>query len=507
MRVKNSIINSIAAISSNVVTILLGLISQAIFVKTLGIEYLGLNGLFTNIISMLAIVELGIGPAIIYNLYKPIVEDDKNKIKSLLKFYKKCYRVISVVVLLIGLAIIPFLNSIVGQVNVTESIHLIFALFLIDTCASYLLSYKASILYANQKNFVISLIHIGYLIALYTLQIVILITTKNYILFLGIRIAFRILENLVITYFAHKMYPYINENDSNDLDKDTVADIVKKVKGLFFHKMGGFIVLGSDNIIISKFLGVAAVGLYSNYYLIITALNNLISQVFGSITASVGNLLIKENSEKTYEVYKKILFLNFWIYGFATTAFYYIIEPFISIWIGEAYILPSLVLITLAVNFYVQGMRKTLSTFKDAAGIYHEDRFVPIIESIINIVASILLLKVFGLAGVFMGTILSTLVVYLYSYPKYIYINLFKKSYLSYIKSLLMYALITYAGLVISYYAIHMITFGNFIVQIVYNALICLVIPNIIYALILYKTDEFKYYFRLISSILKRKAK
>ncbi len=494
MRVTNSIKNTIAVFIVNIVVIIVGLISQRVFVNTLGLAYLGLNGLFTNIISMLAIAELGIGTAITYNLYAPIANNDKEKIKSLMQFYKKCYSAIVVIIFSIGIAIMPFLNSIVGKVDINYNIYIIFILFIIDTICSYLLVYKRSILYANQMNYIVNIVHVISLVILNAIQIIILVLTQNYILYLIIKIIFRLIENVVINYIANKKYPYIKESNIKNLDKNVLTDIKRKVKALVLHRVAGFVVLGTDNIIISKFFGVVYVGLYANYYLIISSVGNLISQFFTSITASVGNLLVEENNEKAYSIYNKILFLNFWIFGFASASIFCMIDPFIKLWIGEQYILSKFILATLVGNFYIQGMRQTISLYKAAAGIYYEDRYIPLLEALINIVASILFMTFFGLAGVFIGTIISTLLLYLYSYPKYVYIKLFNRSHISYVKKFIMQLFIAFIIVIITYYATNIFYFDSIILKLIYNLICCLIIPNLILFLLMHKTDEFIYY-------------
>lgn len=506
MRSINSMRNAIIAVIMNIIIILIGFVSQKIFIEILGTEYLGINGLFTNLISMLGIVELGIGSAITYNLYKPIADKNIEKIKSLMQFYKISYRIISIIILIIGLFIVPFLNLIVGETTIKENIVYIYIMFLIDVIASYLLTYKRAILYADQKTYIVNIIHIIYLILLNAIQILILITTKNYILYLVVKIIFRILENIIITFISNRRYPYIKEKDAKKLEKDTVKDIYTKIKGLIYHKIGGFIVLGTDNIIISSFLGISEVGFYSNYNLIIQALNNLFSQVFSSITASVGNLLVENRKKQAYKIYRKMLFLNSWIFAFASAGIICIIEPFIKIWIGEEFILPFGVLIVLVINFYIQGMRKTSNTFKEAAGIFYEDRYVPIIESAINIVASVVLVKVMGLAGIFLGTIISTVVLFFYSYPKFVYKPLFNRNYIQYIKDYIPYTIVAITSVVITFIVTSTINTNNNIIHIIINTIIVIIIPNIIHIMIFYNSEEFQYYkMLLITNLLKNK--
>mgnify|MGYP004573360587 FL=1 len=508
MRSTNSIKNAITAVISNVVTILIGIVSQAIFIKTLGAEYLGINGLFTNIVSMLGIVELGIGSAIIYNLYEPIAKDDKEKIKSLMNLYKKSYRVIAVIVFIIGMMIIPFLKNIVGDISIDINIEFIYSLFIIDVVASYLLTYKRSILYANQKTYITNIVHIGYLIVMNTLQIVILLIAKNFIAYLMIKIICRILENIVITIIANRKYPYIKEKNVKKIDKKTTKDIIKKVKGLIFHKVGSFVVLGTDNIIISKFLGVVTVGLYSNYNMIIQAVSNLFLQVFDSLIASVGNLLVEGNCKKSYEIYKNMLMINSILFTFATTEIICLIEPFIKVWIGEQYILSKVVLIILMVNFYIQGMRKTCLVFKMAAGIFHEDRYFPIIESIINIIVSVILVKIIGLPGVFLGTIVSTLPVILISYPKYVYIPLFHKSFWNYVKENAYYYILAFITVSIAMIVTSYININNLIVKLIVNAITSSIIFAIMQYIFFHNKSEYKYLKNMLKNfILKIKGK
>ena len=503
MRSKNSIINAIVAMLMYIITILASFLTQRIFIRTLGNEYLGLNGLFNNILSMLAVVELGFGTAVIYNLYKPIADNDEKKINGLMNFYRKTYNIIAIIIFILGICVLPFLSYIVGEVSIKESIKFLFVLSLIDVVASYLLTYKRSILYANQKTYIVNIVHIGYTILVNILEIIFLLETRNYVIYLIIKIIFRILENIVITLLANKMYPFIKNGSKEKLDKETKSGIMKKVKGLLFHKIGGTVVFSTDNIIISKFFGVVTVGFYSNYYMIINSVTNLLGQIFSSIVASIGNLLLEEDKEKNYRIYRNFLLVNSWLYMFCGACLLCLMEPFISLWIGEWYILEYGVLVVLVTNFYVQGMRKTCSTFKEAAGIFYEDRYVSLIEAFLNIVASIILIKYFGLIGVFLGTILSTCIIYLYSFPKFVYKKLFDRSYIQYILEILKYFVITFITIFITAYLTKVTDIGtsNF-TELIKNLIICIIVPNLIYLGIFYKTNEFKYFKEILTGFI-----
>jgi O-antigen/teichoic acid export membrane protein len=502
MRAKTSFKNVVASTILNVVTILAGLIAQAIFVSHLGVTYLGVNSLFTNLISVLGVVEVGLGSAIIFSLYKPLAERDVERIKSLMAFYKSGYRIVAFIVLVLGLIMMPFLKSIVGDASIDVSLQLIFGLFLADVIVSYLFSYKRSILIADQKQYIFSGIHVGYTILLNTLQILILVLTGNYILYLVIKVIVRFIENIVINVIIDRRYPLVVQNEVAPLEKSIKQDILRKVKGLFFHKIGAFVVNGTDNIVISVFFGIKVVGLYSNYFLIINAVNVLITQAFSAITANVGNLLVLKNEKQTFAAYKKVRFANFWLSSLVSIGVLVCLESFISLWVGSEYLLPFGVLLALVANLYLTLMRASVQSFKDAAGIFHEDRYIPVVESLVNVLASLVLLHFFGLAGVFMGTICSSLVIHLFSYPHFVYMKLFGESrrsyYMEFFKHLIV---VSFAG-ALTLGITRMFYVDNVWMRLIIDILATLIVPNTLLYAMYHRTGELKYFMKLAVKIM-----
>ena len=506
-RKKSSFKNMITAVSSNVLTIIVGLVAQAVFIKILGSEYLGLNGLFSNVISMLGIVELGMGSAIIYNMYKPIAENDHEKIKSLMQFYKKSYRIITLIISIIGIMIIPFIKYIVDieSVTVDINVYLVYILFLLETICSYILSYKRSMLYADQKEYITNIIHMGYTILVNTMQLTFLYFTHDYYLYLIIKVMMRLVENIVISSYVNRRYSYLLDNNVTKLDSKTEKDIFQKIRALFFHKIGTFIVSGTDNIIISKYLGLVTVGLYSNYYMIINAVQTVINHIIQATRASVGNLLVTESKTKQFDIFNKIRFVNFWISCFSSICIFVIMDSFITLWIGYKFVLPTKVLLVLVINFFIVSSRSTYGAFKEAAGVFYEDRFVPIIESLLNIVLSIIFVKKFGLMGVFMGTIGSGLVLWCYSYPKYVYNKLFGRKIADYIKETIYYFIIFILIAGFTYSLAILISFDNVYLQFISNVLIALIVPNVIMLLLFSKDESFKYFINMLKGLKKRR--
>ena len=504
MKTKKSIKNVITSLITNFINIFIRMISQTLFISIMGAEFLGINGVFSNVVSMLSIVELGIGSAIIYNLYKPMKENNSEMIKSLSRFYRNAYILISIIIIVLGLLLIPFLDYIVTGLTVKVNIIFVYLLFLFEVICSYVLSFKRSILYADQKNYVINNIHIIYLVLLNIIQILILYFTKNYYLYLLLKVFSILLENITISIIVDNKYPFLKEKNVKKLDKETEKDIYKKVGALFFHQIGAYIVLGTDNIIISSFFGIVIVGLYSNYYLIVNSVNNLISQALKAVTPSVGHLLVENDYKKNFDIFSKIRFLNSWIAIFSSTSILVIMEPFINIWIGKNYLLPFLALCIISLNFYQTIMRHSFGIFKEAAGIYYEDRFVPLIEALLNIIFSILCLKFFGVAGVFMGTFVSSLTLWFYSYPKYVYKKIFMRSYKLYIKEMINYFILFICILITTYFISNIFVSQNDYVRLFFNISICCLIPNIILLLLYHNDENFIYFKNLFINLIKK---
>ncbi len=486
--------NLSGAVLANIASILVGFFAQKIFLLFLNTEYLGLNGLFSNIISMLGIFELGIGSAITFSLYKPLANDDKPTIKSLMNFYKKAYRIIAIIVALVGGAITFVLPYLIKEVTIDINIYAVYLLFLTDVVCSYLLSYRRCILYADQKNYQISYIHIGYLVIMNALQLCLLAITHNYYLYLGVKIIMHVAENLVVHFIVRRQYSYLNNTNGSVLDKKLEKDIFQKIRALLFHKIGTFIVLGSDNIIISKFIGLVEVGLYSNYYLISNAFQQLIGQAIQALTPTVGRKLAIDATEKSYGAFKKTRFAGFCLSCIAAVLYMTCMQPLIKLWLGEQYLLGILTLAMLSLNLFQRLQRSAFGIFKEAAGIYYEDRFIPIIESILNIVVSIILLQFFGLAGVFMGTTISGLALWCYSYPKFVYKKLFKRNYWQYARETVGYIAIFVVCAAVSFFITSVMTLNNVLAQLAVNSVISFMVCAVIIAIALHNTSSFKFF-------------
>lgn len=481
MKTRSSFYNSVASLAYYIITLLLGIVNRKFVISIMGIEYQGINGLFSNVLSMLSIAELGIGMAIVYHLYRPISENCIEEIKMLMAFYKKCYLTIAITICMIGLTLMPALPLIVKDNTTEYSLQVLYIWFLLDAIVSYLFTYKRSILIADQKNYIVIVCDILCQLISKLGQILILWITNNFIFYLVIMVLCRLLENLLINGISNKKYPFLMEKNVKTLNPIVLSDIKQKVKGTFFHKIGGFIVLGTDNILISKFLGLAVLGTYSNYYLIINSIKSICSNIICATTASVGLMLAEGDDKKNYRVFEELQILNLLLINCGATGIYCVASPLIAVIFGEKYIISEFTLFILSFNFCIYGMRTVYTIFKETAGILYEDRYIPILESLINISASVYYLKKYGLAGVFIGTIISSIVLFVYTYPVLVYRGVLKRPVWEYYRELIWMMAVIIVSLLSSKAICNFIVIEKGFLQITVYSAIALVVSNILY--------------------------
>lgn len=501
MRKKNSFLNIIGSLGSYFIATIFTFITQACIVKILGIEYNGVNGLFTNIITMLSVAELGIGTTIIFKLYKPIADNNFEIIKSWMNFYKICYRIVVLFITVVGIAIIPLIPLIIGEVSITENIKVLYIISLFDTIISYIMTYKRSILYADQKNYIINIIHIGYVIFMNITQIILLMLFKNYYIFLLIKLIYRLLENVLINLYVDRTYPYLRGN-CKQITKADKKDVFDRIKAIFLQKISFVINKGIDNIAISCILGIVAVGYYTNYYTIVAAITAVIYQIVSSLTASVGNLLTEKDINKNFDIYKKINLLNSVITAIGVVGFINCVQPFIEFWIGSEYKLDIFIVIAFGLYIYTDSIRRAITIYKEAAGICKEDKWMYVIMALINLISSIILCRIIGIGGVVLGTAISYGFLIIYSYPKYIFVPLFKREKCIYYKENLKYIVIIIMSSSISIVLCNYIKSNVTFIQILINAIISISITLITFYISLHKTDEFKYYVNILRDII-----
>lgn len=415
-RTGNSLRNTIFGFIGLFLSMVVSFATKSVFIKLLGAEFNGVNGLYTNILQVLNLAELGFASAIAYALYKPLKEKDEQATAALMNYFAKIYRIIAVVVACAGVCCIPFLQYLIAEDISTlpftlNQLRIYFVMFLANTVLSYFLAYKRTIITADQNNYIITNVDYACNIALNLLQIVLLLITHNYYAYLGIMIAKTVLNNLIIHIIATKKYPYLNQYRKNKLQIAEKKLIFKNVKAMFMHKIGGVAVSGTTTIIISAFVGIVESGIYGNYLMIVTQVNSFIFMVFTAITASVGNLCVNESKELQYSVFKRIQYLSDFFAVFGFVCFVCLFNPFIEIWLGKEMLFSMPVVIAISLNAFVSYIRKAVLTFRDAMGLFVMDWYKPLIEAVVGIALAIGLSYVWGTFGILIGYTISTVLI------------------------------------------------------------------------------------------------
>lgn len=437
MRIKNSINNIMTGLVGQLILTITGFITRTVFINILGSTYLGVSGLFSNILTVLSFAELGVGQAIVFSLYKPIAEEDEEKICSLMRLYSKIYHILFFAVLALGLLILPFLPYIIKDIDSIPNIRIIYVMYVFNSASTYLFSYRGTFVTANQKNYVINTMSFGSNIIMAVIQIICLIQFRNYILYLGIQIAFGIFQNILTYLYSSKKFPFLKRKDIKPLEKRELTKIKENIKALILYKIGTISLNSTDNIIISSFVGVVTVGLYSNYLLLQTSITAFLSTVFNNLTASIGNLNAKETNDKKIFIFNVINLATFWFYTVCSVCLFVCMTPFIHIWIGDEYVLPVSVSLIIAVNTYITGMLFAPFNYRQTMGIFVEGKWRPIISAVINIVVSILFAEIWGLPGVLWGTAVARLTTNVWFDPYLVFKRGMKISPITYYKDYL----------------------------------------------------------------------
>lgn len=504
-RVKNSFINSITVLFGKTFNCLLGLVTRTIFIHILSTEYLGLNGLFENILYILNFAELGFGSAIIYNMYKPVADDDREKIKSLMALYKKVYLVIGFIILVLGILLIPFLDVIITDIpNVKENLIIVYLLYLMQTISTYFYGYKKSILTAYQKDYITNITESIFFVLKSLLQIVFLIFTKKYLLYLLIGISSNIISNIFISLKVDKMFPYLKENNIKPVSKKEKKELKNNVKSLIVYKIGDIISNGTDNILISMFVGINQVGLFSNYNNLFHQVDGVIWNMLCSLTGSIANVNVKESNNKKEKILLQILFVSSYAYGFICICLGILANPFIIIWLGKKYLLSMDIIIIYLFIIYLDGFSFVTYVYRNTEGLFKYGKFLPLIKGIINIVLSILLGRKLGMIGIFTATVISKLVTDIWYMPYLIYKKCYQKPPFKFYLKYIYYTLSVIITYIISNYIISLISISG-IIGFIIKALILIIISNIILIILLFKTNEFKEVSSKIKNLLQRR--
>lgn len=469
----------------------------------MGVQYLGLNSLFTSVLQVLNLAELGVGSAMVYSMYKPIAEDDETTICALMKLYRTYYRVIGLIIAVVGCALTPFIPHLIkSDVPAGLNIYILYLLNLGATVLSYwLFAYKNSILQAHQRMDVVSRVTLITSTVQYVLQIAVLWIFHNYYLYVIVALATQALTNIITAYCANKLYSQFKPK--GNVGKVQVQRINQRIRDLFTSKIGGIIYDSADTIVISAFLGLTVLAVYQNYFFILNSINGLIAVVFSACTAGIGNSIVVESKEKNYQDLKKFTFIITWIAGFCSVCLLCIYQPFMELWTGKDLMLSLSAVVCFVVYFFVRQFNALFNLYKDASGMWHEDRYRPLAAALTNLVLNLVLVQFIGIYGILLSTVLAILCVGMPWLLHNLFTVIFDKKHMwHYIKRLAKYVFVILFSCVVTYLVCSRINIG-LIPTILIRGMICVIVPNAIYFLVFRKTEEYSQALHLLNNMTK----
>lgn len=487
-RTRNASRNIFFGVLNKIVTIVLPFIVRTAIIYILGNEYVGLSSLFTSLLYVLNLSELGFSSAIVYSMYKPIAENDIPKVNSLLNEYKKVYRLVGCVVLFAGFVMSFFLDKLVkGDCPSDINLYILFWIYLFNTVSSYFLfAYKGSLLNANQRRDIVSAVDMILSIIEYILQIALLFIFKNYYAYIVVIPMYTILNNIICAIIATRLYP--DYTPKGNLSRDERKDLYSRTGAVVGHKIGATVINSADSIVISAFIGLSVLGRYSNYYYVMSAIISVFTVIYSSIVPSIGNSIVTESKEKNYKLFLKLHFIIAWLVGFCACCFLCLYQPFMRVWVGENRMLPLIIVIWLTIYFYSWQIRAMGLHFKDAAGMWIQDLLKPYIGAVINLAANIYLVQRIGLSGALISTIIIFAFIYFPWETKVLFSDLFCCSPKEYFLETIEYIIATVLISAICFFVCNRINIIDPVLVLCIDIIVCVLLFNALYFLIFMKS-------------------
>lgn len=493
-RTKNAGRNILYGSILKIYQILVPFLMRTAMIYLMGAQYLGLNSLFTSVLQVLNLAELGVGSAMVYSMYKPIAEDDTDTICALMALYRRYYRIIGGVILIAGGVITPFIPQLIKMDTVPSDVN-VYILYLLNLGATvityWLFAYKNCLLSAFQREDVSSKISMVSSTITYILQFSVIYFWRNFYAYTVIVLLVGIVNNLITAVVVDRMYP--NFHARGKLAIERIKDINHRVRDLFTSKIGSVVYDSADTIVISAFLGMSTLAVYQNYYFILASISNIVNMIFSACTAGIGNSLVVETKEKNYNDLEKFTFITCWIGGFCAACLLCLYQPFMELWVGKELMLDISVVICFVIYFYVRQINSLLNLYKNASGMWHEDRYRPLAAALANLVLNLILVQFIGIYGIILSTVLAILVVG----EPWLLSNLFscifeRKHMWQYLRGVLYYSVIVFMDCCVCYLLCAMIPIQSLIITLLVRGCICCLVPNILNVIIFQRRTEYK---------------
>jgi Membrane protein involved in the export of O-antigen and teichoic acid len=492
-RTKNAERNILFGMILKVVSLITPFIIRTVMIYVMGAQYLGLNSMFSSVIGMLNLAELGVCEAMVYSMYKPIIEDDKETIRALMNLYRRYYRIIGMVIGCAGLICLPFIRYLVKDDIPEElNIYLLYLLYLGETVVSYwLFAYKAALFQAHQRVDVISRIRLFVTLFKFAFQLIAIVVIRDYYSVVMVILLSEIINNIATGIAADKMYPEYRA--SGRLSKEKTSDVNRRIRDLFTAKISARVVHSSDSIVISAFLGLSILAVYQNYFYIVTALMAVIEIFFTACMAGIGNSIILETKEKNYADLKKITFLIAWISGVCASCLLCMYQPFMRVWMNhdENLMLGMGEVICICVYFFIYELNRVVNIYKESAGLWRETRFVPLANAVVNLTLNLITVRFWGLYGVLLSTVIAFVCVEMPLLIHHLFRTIFeRKLEREYVINLMLYTGVCILACVLSFLICGMIRVND-VARLFINAAVCLTVSNLCFFAAFSRKPEF----------------
>lgn len=507
-RTANVFKNTAARLLQRVASILVQFILRTVFIYLLGKEYTGVSGLFTDILNVLSLMEAGLDTSMVYALYKPLADNDQKRIKALLDFYKKAFFIIGLLVLVIGVAIIPFLGVIIKDVpNIREDIRLIFIFYVVTSASSYFFVYRTVLLNADQKSRVISKWRTIVQVAECVLEVTLLFVFRQFLVYLIIHLGATLANNVVVSRITTKRYPqYFCGKNTERLSRDETRLILRDILCLTAYNFSGVVINSTDSIFISAFIGTVEVAIVGNFTLIINSIRTVVSQIVDVTKPSIGNLAVTSGRDRQEMIFLRMNFISFYVATFCSACFYTLLNPFVGdIWFDASYKTSTLVLAILTLNFYVAVMVYPVESFRTANGLFVQGWIRPIVMAGLNIVLDFFMGQRWGIVGIFLATTISRCLTQVWFDPYLVFKLVFRKQpwkfLVDYVLKLLFAVVVCAITALVSNY----VAFENVYLAFCGKVAVAAVVPNVVLSIAYWRNDDYKYLIQSVKGKLLKK--
>ena len=483
--------NIAVGILSKALLMIIAFMTKTVFIRLLGVEYNGVGGLYTNILSVLAVTELGVGNVLNFYLYGALKKDDKELIRQLVGYFRRVYHIIAFIILTLGICLIPFLKYILNSTLPMEELVMYYILYLINSIVSYFAIYKTSVTLADQNGYLSNVCETIATFIMYGLQIAYLMKFKNFVGYLIIQIFCTILKNVILTIITNKRYPWLNAKTEFQHHFNEKNRIWSDVKATFIYKISSTVVTNTDNILISALVGTVYVGFYSNYYMVITYISSFISILINGIMASLGDLNAEKNIAKSKQMFDIFTLLFSYLGIVSTTCFAIGIQHFIELWIGHQNVMSKWWVVVISLNFYFNTVMSPSWMFRETCGLFKQVKYIFPIEAMLNIIFSVLLGRKYGVPGILISTLIARMISQYWFEPLVVYKKVFQKKYSEFVLGTIKHFIELVICLLISFFITNMID-GKSIAILLIKLVIAAIISFSVTTILCFKTNSYR---------------